>query len=72
MDLIHEFEEQVQFYIMSANSLYNINSKKDILDLFPNQAQTLKTHMRKNNLRFKKHFESDLVALSLFYDRLDK
>jgi len=71
MEIIREFEEQVRFYVMIANELHSIKSKKDLLELFPNQIQAVKTYIRKNNLRFKKHFESDLIAVSMYCDRLE-
>jgi hypothetical protein len=71
MEIIREFEEQDRFYVMMANEPHSIKSKKDLLELFPGQQQTLNTYIRKKNLRFKKHFESDLIALAIFCDRLE-
>ena len=71
MEIIREFEEQVLLYVIVAGELHGIKNKKDFLDLFPNQLQTLKTYMRKKKLRFNKNIEKDLIALSMFCDQLE-
>jgi len=69
MEIIRKFEEQVHYYVMMSNELLIVNNKKDLLDLFPKQVPAAKTYIHQHNLRFKKHFESDLIELAGFFDR---
>jgi hypothetical protein len=70
MNIVREFEEFVQFYVMIKNDMHGIKSKNDFLELFTDRGPQLKEHIGKKKLRFKKDFEKDLIELSMFCDRL--
>ncbi|MBS1505089.1 MAG: hypothetical protein JSS79_00470 [Bacteroidetes bacterium] len=72
MEITWEFVEQVSYFIAGSDKLQSVSGNIDVVSLFPGQTQALKTYMRKNNLRFKKHFERDLIAVATYYDQLNK
>jgi hypothetical protein len=61
--IIYEFYEDNSFYIEQKNSVYPINSKKDLISIFPKQKKQIDDYYNENN-----NLKND--NLNLFYENL--
>lgn len=70
--VIAQFPERDFFYILKGDIFYPVYSKKSAFGLFKGQKKNLKKHLRKNNLKFKKHREEAIVKMAVYYDELNR
>ena len=65
------FKEEDEIYIRNGKSLYKINNKNGVMAALENKKDLIKTFIRKNRLRFKKHIEQDVAAVATYYSTLN-
>ncbi len=67
----YSFKEEDEYYVKKGNTLYNVSDKKGVLETFDDKKDLVKTFIRKNNLKFKKEIEKDLVMTAAYYSTLN-
>ena len=67
----NSFKEEDEYYLKKGKSLYNVSDKKSVLDVFNDKKDLVKTFTRKNNLKFKKDIEKDLITAAAYYSTLN-
>ena len=59
-----------EYYIRMKNVYYPVDGKNALLELFKDQKDDLKKHIRTNKIKFNKNLESSLVLTTIYYSRL--
>jgi hypothetical protein len=63
--------KQYDSYFVKHNGIYrSVAAEKDLLLLFGDRKEVLKTYLRTNNINFKKDNEAGLVKTAAYYDQL--
>ncbi|MEJ7677071.1 MAG: hypothetical protein WKG06_04175 [Segetibacter sp.] len=65
------FREEDEYYLKKGKSVYNVSNKKDVLQAFDDKKDIVKIFIRKNNLKFKKDIEKDLITTAAYYSTLN-
>ncbi len=64
------FENNDLAYVKKDGIFYPIKSRGDLLKLFNDKADVLKSYIKSASLRFKEKKEEDFVKLATYYDQL--
>ncbi len=67
----YAFEEEDEYYIKRDKNLYLINNKNAVIDALGDKKNEVKSFIKKNKLRFKKHIEQDVMQAAVFYSSLN-
>ena len=67
----YSFKEEDEYYLKKGKTLYNVSDKKSVLEVFDDKKDLVKTFTRKNNLKFKKDIEKDLITTAAYYSTLN-
>jgi hypothetical protein len=60
-----------RMYVVKNGSMSMVNSKKDIIQLFPDDKQKIKEFLRSNRLKVRKEIPESFVPLIAFCDTLE-
>ena len=66
------FIQYDHYFVRHENSFKEVESERDLLDLFNEQKTDVKKYLRKNDLRFKKDPGNTIVKAAEYYDQLKK
>jgi hypothetical protein len=62
---------QYDSYFVKANGAYHpVDSEKDLLLVFNDQQEALKSYLRRNGINFKKDKETSIIRTASYYDQL--
>jgi len=67
----YSFKEEDEYYLKKGKSVYNASDKKAVLQVFDDKKDLVNTFIRKNNLKFKKDKEKDLIMTAAYYSTLN-
>lgn len=67
----YSFKQEDEYYLKKGRSLYNISDKKAALEVLSDKKDLVRTFIRKNNLKFKKDIEKDLITTAAYYSTLN-
>lgn len=67
----YSFSEEDELYVKKGKSVYNVSNKKAVMQAFDDKKDLVKTFVRKNNLKFKKNIEKDLIMTAAYYSTLN-
>jgi len=66
------FIQYDHYFVRQENSFKEVESERDLLDLFNEQKTDVKKYLRKNDLRFKKDPGNTIVKAAEYYAQLKK
>lgn len=66
------FQQYDTYIIRKNNTFFNIESKRQLLDLFDDQKEIMKKFFKKNGFNFKKDRELAIVKMAEYYDQLNE
>ena len=66
------FKENARIYIYKNGIYHPVNSKKSVLKLFDSNKKELKSYIKMSQIKFRNNPESAIVAVTKYYDELNK
>ena len=70
--MINEFEKKIWRYIYKNGIFHQVRSKKSVLKVFDTNKKELNSYIKQHGLNFRKNPEAAIVALTYYYDELNK
>ncbi len=72
MEFDAAFSQTNNYFIYKDSSYYKVNSKQELLDVLKDKQAGLKEFISKNKPDFRKHFETALLSVAMYYDGIAK
>ena len=66
----NKYVEDEYYFVRIKNVYFPVASKKELMDLFRDEEDSLKKYIHANKLNFKKALESSLMLTTIYYSRL--
>ncbi|PWT72973.1 MAG: hypothetical protein C5B59_14575 [Bacteroidetes bacterium] len=66
------YQQYDSYILRKNNTFYNIDSKRQLLDLFDDKKEIMKKFYKKNGFNFKKDREMVLVKMAEYYSQLNE
>ena len=66
------FKQQNKYFLEKEGHYYDVNSKKELLNVFNDKRAELKNFISKNKLSFKRKFENALLETVRYYEQISK
>ena len=62
---------RVHYYIVSKGKYHLIKKKSSLMEVLNDKRSAMQAYIKKNNLRFRKDFENDMIKVVSYYDQLN-
>lgn len=67
------FKLKIRYYVLKDKNYSRLSGKSDVLNVFSDQKQAMKSWMKKNRIRFKKDkLAADFTSAAVYYDALTR
>ncbi|MEN8126017.1 MAG: hypothetical protein ABFR32_12920 [Bacteroidota bacterium] len=60
----YTFKNEIDYYIYNNNEFYLVDSKKDLIKIFPDYKKEIKDHYKKNNHMISSNYDEFIIQLS--------
>lgn len=67
----YSFSEEDEYFVKKEKGLFNAGNKKAVMLAFDDKKDFVRIFIKKNNLKFKKSIEKDLIMTAAYYSTLN-